>query len=77
MSENRERPPQPGRACIFCDTPFSPRMTAWFGPERPCACCDGQIRGHWPIAMPEKVEVPTEDLACDHCGKVLYLAVKP
>jgi hypothetical protein len=52
-------------------------MTAWFGPERPCACCDGQIRGHWPIAMPEKVEVPTEDLACDHCGKVLYLAVKP
>ncbi len=53
-------------------------MTAWFGPERPCACCDGQIRGHWPIAVAEAPSVvPTEDLVCDHCGKTLYLAVKP
>lgn len=52
-------------------------MTAWFGPERPCACCEGQIRGHWPIAAPEASPVaPTEDLVCDHCGKTLYLAVK-
>ena len=50
-------------------------MVAWFGPEQPCACCEGRTIGHWPIpvAAPPK---PTEDLACDACGKVLYLAPK-
>ena len=68
MSESREPPP---RRCAFCDAPFTSRMTAWMGPDRPCGCCGGA--GHWPIALRPEPK-PAEDLACDACGKVLYLA---
>jgi len=76
VSETRERQETTRRRrCAFCDAPFSDQMMAWLGPERPCACCEGRITGHWPIAAPAPPK-PTEDLACHACGKVLYLAPK-
>jgi hypothetical protein len=48
-------------------------MTAWFGPDPGCACCGGAVAGHWPIKA-EPLPVPTHDLACDACGRTLYLA---
>ena len=63
----------PPRRCAFCDAPFTARMTAWMGePQSSCACCEGRIAAHWPIAVPPPA--PTEDLACDACGRLLYRA---
>lgn len=76
VSDDRD---PPRRRCAFCDAPYSDAMTAWFGSPTPCACCDGAIFGHWPIALKPKTETPprpTGDLACEACGKVLYLAPK-
>ena len=61
----------PTRHCPFCDAPFTARMTAWMGDPEPCACCNGGILSHWPIKAPVR---ETAELACDHCGKVLYRA---
>jgi hypothetical protein len=67
-------PPSPPRRCAFCDAPFTARMTAWMGEPQPCACCEGAILAHWPIRTAARPPpVPTEDLACDACGRVLYL----
>jgi hypothetical protein len=45
------------------------------GAPASCACCEGQIMAHWPIKTPPAPPpVRTEDLACDACGRVLYLA---
>jgi hypothetical protein len=74
VSEVREFRPR-RRACIFCAEPFTDRMEDWLGEPAGCACCDGALPGHWPIKTqaPAPRPKPTEDLACDHCGKVLYL----
>jgi hypothetical protein len=72
VSEIREFA-RPRRRCIFCDAPFTDRMEAWMGQPAPCACCEGALPGHWPIKI-EKPPVQSQDLACDACGKVLYLA---
>lgn len=47
-------------------------MTEWMGEPLPCACCEGAILAHWPIKGPPPI--PTIDLACDACGRVLYRA---
>ena len=74
MSEVRDfAGSRPRRCCIFCDAPFTDRMEAWMGEPISCACCEGVLSGHWPIKL-EKPPVRTQDLACDACGKVLYLA---
>jgi hypothetical protein len=62
----------PARRCAFCDAPYTLAMTAWLGPDRGCACCGGALAGHWPI--PATASGQTQDLACEACGKTLYLA---
>ncbi len=61
----------PPRCCAFCDAPFTARMTAWMGEPQPCACCEARILAHWPIKPPSR---PTQDLACEACGRVVYRA---
>ncbi len=64
--------------CAFCDAPWTDVMLDWFGPDTGgCSCCDGAILGHWPLAAAAPRPLPTEDLACHACGKVLYQAPRP
>ncbi|MEG3152533.1 hypothetical protein U1769_21820 [Sphingomonas sp. ZT3P38] len=63
-------PAQP--SCAFCAAPWSDRMVAAFEATLlpPCACCGGSTHATAPQSA--IVQVPTEALICDACGRTLF-----
>ncbi len=60
-------------SCPFCGAGWTDAMLDQFDAmtgSSSCACCVGSIE---PVAAPEPLPIPAEDLNCAACGRAIYL----